>query len=36
MTGEYETYEVYERSGSGTHAFRFTASNGQIVATDGG
>lgn len=35
MAGEYKDYEVYERNG-GDYAFRIKASNGQIVATDGG
>lgn len=35
MAGDYKAYEVYERSG-GAYAFRIKASNGQIVATDGG
>ena len=35
MAGEYKGYEVYERAG-GDYAFRVMASNGQVVATDGG
>lgn len=35
MTGKYDAHEVYERS-DGKFAFRIKASNGQVVATDGG
>ena len=35
MAGTYDAHEVFERGG-GTYAFRIKASNGQVVATDGG
>jgi uncharacterized protein YegP (UPF0339 family) len=35
MAGVYKTFEVFARAG-GLYAFRIKASNGQIVATDGG
>src|SRR5690242_5271158 len=35
MAGKYDAHEVFERK-DGTYAFRIKASNGQVVATDGG